>query len=321
MSNRSKRDTKKINYKKLNDSGMADVGEQNLKIEKSTEVTQLEATAEVHVNKNGVLQLLEDDEIDEDELSHMKEEIENLKRQEEQLRKKQDFHETKKQLEKQKAKIESLKGKVKVLSNGNTYSKTKSKSSKKSDHEHKLTIDDLRKDKLLTNKVKKQISKLGLIDESLSESDVDSESIYNFSEQESVHSESDGDSSSNSEISQISSKRSVKAIKSKKSGIAITANDKVKHSQRYPHTYLRYEFVSKNMTFESLDLNLFRAGELEIISDSKTKSTERNGRLELLKRIMYLSMTYEFEGLKCYYAAVLREIELGKKNGMMNSST
>ncbi|XP_052256412.1 uncharacterized protein LOC127861771 [Dreissena polymorpha] len=88
---------------------MADVGEHNLKIEKSTEVTQLEATAEVHVNKNGVLQLLEDDEIDEDELSHMKEEIENLKRQEEQLRKKQDFHETKKQLEKQKAKIESLK--------------------------------------------------------------------------------------------------------------------------------------------------------------------------------------------------------------------
>ena len=119
----------------------------------------------------------------------------------------------------------------------------------------------MRKDKLLTNKVKKQISKLGLIDESLSGSDVDSESIYNFSEQESVHSESDGDSSSNSEISQISSKRSVKAIKSKKSGIAITANDKVKHFQRYPHTYLRYEFVSKNMTFESLDLNLFIAGE------------------------------------------------------------
>ncbi|KAH3719391.1 hypothetical protein DPMN_062223 [Dreissena polymorpha] len=88
MSNRSTRDTKKINYKKLNDSGMADVGEHNLNIEKSTEATQLEATAEVHVNKNGVLQLLEDNAIDEDELLHMKEEIENLKRQKEQLRKK-----------------------------------------------------------------------------------------------------------------------------------------------------------------------------------------------------------------------------------------
>ncbi|KAH3707447.1 hypothetical protein DPMN_066853 [Dreissena polymorpha] len=83
MSNRSKRDTKKINYKELTDSGMADVGEHNLNIEKSTKVTQLEATADVHVNKIGVLQLLEDDETDEDELSHMKEEIENLKRQEE----------------------------------------------------------------------------------------------------------------------------------------------------------------------------------------------------------------------------------------------
>ena len=75
------------------------------------------------------------------------------------------------------------------------------------------------------------------------------ENFYNFSEQESVH--SDEDSSSNSEISQISSKRFVKAVKSKKSDIAITSRDKVKHSQRYPHTYLRYEFVSKNMTFES----------------------------------------------------------------------
>ncbi|KAH3844712.1 hypothetical protein DPMN_086973 [Dreissena polymorpha] len=84
MSNRSKRDTKTINYKKLNTSGMADVGEHSLKIEKSTEVTHLEATAKV--KKNGILQLLEDDEID--ELSHMKEEIENLKKREEKLRNK-----------------------------------------------------------------------------------------------------------------------------------------------------------------------------------------------------------------------------------------
>jgi len=139
---------------------MADTGEQRLKIEKSTEVTQLEATA-AELNKHGVLQLLEDDDIDEDELSSMKEEIENLKKQEEKLRKQQDFHETKKQLEKQKAKIESLKGKVEVLSNDKTYIKTKSKSSKKSDHGHTIIIDDLRKDKLLRNKVKKQISKLG----------------------------------------------------------------------------------------------------------------------------------------------------------------
>ncbi|KAH3881353.1 hypothetical protein DPMN_005278 [Dreissena polymorpha] len=58
MSNRSKRDTKTINYNKLKISEMVDVGESNLKIEKSTEGTHLETTAEVHVNKNGVPQLL-----------------------------------------------------------------------------------------------------------------------------------------------------------------------------------------------------------------------------------------------------------------------
>ncbi|KAH3729012.1 hypothetical protein DPMN_054975 [Dreissena polymorpha] len=93
MSNRSKRDTKTIDYKKFNTSGLADTGEQRLKIEKSTEVTELEATA-AEVNKHDVLQLLEDDDIDEDELSSMKEEIKNLKKQEEKLRKQQDFHET-----------------------------------------------------------------------------------------------------------------------------------------------------------------------------------------------------------------------------------
>ena len=56
------------------------------------------------------------------------------------------------------------------------------------------------------------------------------------------------------------------------------------------------------------------AGEIEIISDKQTKEIEKNGRMELLKKIMYLSTSYEFAVLKSYYAAVLREIELGKKS-------
>ena len=39
--------------------------------------------------------------------------------------------------------------------------------------------------------------------------------------------------------------------------------------------------------------------------------------MELLKKIMYLSTSYEFTVLKSYYAAVLREIELGKNLGKM----
>ncbi|KAH3835452.1 hypothetical protein DPMN_108799 [Dreissena polymorpha] len=52
---------------------MADVGGPSFKSEIPTKVPNLEATAEV--NTNGVLELLEDDEIDEDELSSTKEEI------------------------------------------------------------------------------------------------------------------------------------------------------------------------------------------------------------------------------------------------------
>ena len=36
--------------------------------------------------------------------------------------------------------------------------------------------------------------------------------------------------------------------------------------------------------------------------------------MELLKKIVYYSSTYEFKGLKAFYAAWLREIELGKEN-------
>ena len=41
--------------------------------------------------------------------------------------------------------------------------------------------------------------------------------------------------------------------------------------------------------------------------------SERLGRTSLLKKIIYYSNTYEFKGLKSFYAAWLRQIELGKK--------
>ena len=38
----------------------------------------------------------------------------------------------------------------------------------------------------------------------------------------------------------------------------------------------------------------------------------------MLKKIIYYSSTYEFKGLKAFYAAWLREIELGKKTWLDN---
>ena len=51
----------------------------------------------------------------------------------------------------------------------------------------------------------------------------------------------------------------------------------------------------------------------EIIAQSSTKSKEKEARIELLKRLMYLSGSYEFPIIKSLYAVILREIELGQK--------
>ena len=67
------------------------------------------------------------------------------------------------------------------------------------------------------------------------------------------------------------------------------------------------------MKFEDLDYRLFIAGELEVISESSISSLERQGRINLLKKIVYYTGTYNIKGLKAFYAAWLREIELGKK--------
>ena len=63
-----------------------------------------------------------------------------------------------------------------------------------------------------------------------------------------------------------------------------------------------------------MDFKLFVVGELEILSGGKLPKAEREGRLSLLKKIIYYSGAYEFKGLKAFYAAWLREIELGKRS-------
>ena len=50
-----------------------------------------------------------------------------------------------------------------------------------------------------------------------------------------------------------------------------------------------------------------------MISDPELTPSERSGRLNLLKQIVYYYSTYEFKWLKAFYTAWVREIELGKK--------
>ena len=92
--------------------------------------------------------------------------------------------------------------------------------------------------------------------------------------------------------SKSSKKHKNKRHPKKKSGIKAKASDKVKAPQKWPHAHLQYEFVNKEMKFDDLDYRLFIAGELEIISESSLSSVEKQGRINLLKKIIYYSSTY-----------------------------
>ena len=123
----------------------------------------------------------------------------------------------------------------------------------------------------------------------------------------------DSDSNLSFSSSDSDSDEKKKKKKHKKSGIKAKASDSVKFPQKYPQAFLRYEFVSPNVTFEKLNLNLFVCEELEILSDKRIKEPEKSGRLKLLKKIMYNSTSYDFLTLKSFYAACLREIDVGNK--------
>ncbi len=52
--------------------------------------------------------------------------------------------------------------------------------------------------------------------------------------------------------------------------------------------------------------------ELEIVLRDSIDRTERQGRLMLLKKIMYYSNLYRWQGLLFFYAAWLHKIEFGQ---------
>ena len=193
MSNRSKRDTRRKDYKSLHTSGKTEEGAFEGIETNQTKSSEIMAGSEV--NQYGVLQLPDDEEVDEQQLLVMKEELEMLKQEEEKLTRRRAFQETKKELDRQRAKVESLKGKVNSLQNDFVNVKTKK------DKAEKLTIKDLRKNNNLKKTVKKQISTLGLLsdsDSSDSSEEVNSSSSssaqYSTSSYEESQSESDRES-------------------------------------------------------------------------------------------------------------------------------
>ena len=206
-----------------------------------------------------------------------------------------------------------------------------------------VTLDDLRANKKLTKLVESQLSdlllgKLSLCKSSDSESkQSESESsdeqeicskrkVSNHkkkiskkdivsSESSSCSSDSDSDKDSSESSSSTDTKRRHKKRnkRKKKSGMVKRASDDVVNPQIWPHSLLQYEYVSKSVKYKDLDFRLFVAGELEIITSSKIRQSEKQARLALLKKIVYYSSIYQWKSLLDFYAAFLRQIETGQK--------
>lgn len=306
--NRERRQDVKIDYKGLHDGkGLTLKSAEEKSTGKVETLTEASAGAshqllpEVH-GQDGDDELGCFSDIASDaEMEEMKEQLKQLQKEEKELQRSRQKEVLREQIRQKTAAVNKLKG-TKFVSK---FQMTLDDTDKKVvDVTPKIDINYLRKDKHLLKNVKKQVKKLGLV-----QSDSDSSSD---SDESDISTTSDSTDSTSIRINKHV--KSVKHKKSKKSGINAKSSDKVKNSQRYPHSQLRYEYVNQNVTFQELNLSLFVAGELEIISDEHTGSIERKGRSNLLKRMMYLSSTYNFTVLKSYYAAVLREIELGEKS-------
>ena len=125
--------------------------------------------------------------------------------------------------------------------------------------------------------------------------------------------ESDSSDSSDFQLSYKLSQNS-KDKKKLKSGLVVKSTEKVVNPQSFPHNFLQYEYVSKDIEFKQLNFKLFVAGELEIINNFCKDKHEKQGRLKLLKKIAYFSSTYQWASVLDFYAAWLRQIELGRKS-------
>ena len=255
-----------------------------------------------------------------EELASLEQEMKKLEEEKQSLIKAKKVAEMRKAVSDKKKEVKKLRGRTSSLDNKLESEKTKLKPKQRvkkscrsvkskieqdleTEIDEDIDIKSLRKDSALKKLVRKELVILGLQSSGSSDSSSDSSS-------------SDSSSSSSFQNSSCKGKKHKKKKKQgkKKSGIKSKASDKVKNPQKWSHAHLQYEYVNKQVTFEQLDFKMFIVGEREIISGEKISKIEKVGRLDLLKKIIYYSSTYDFKGLKAFYAAWLREIELGKKS-------
>ena len=95
------------------------------------------------------------------------------------------------------------------------------------------------------------------------------------------------------------------------SGILAKATDTVKYPQDWPHIALQSDKAGGCYSFQDLDTKMFVTGELELISRLYVSDIERDGRIQLLKSLMYLSQVYDWKTILRLYTEVVSGIEQG----------
>ena len=84
----------------------------------------------------------------------------------------------------------------------------------------------------------------------------------------------------------------------------------IKKVVKYPHSKLNREFVQQ-MAFDDLPLNIFAAGEIELILSTRSEA-EKLARLKVLLICLYHSQFLEMEEIREQYDVIMKRVERGE---------
>ena len=110
---------------------------------------------------------------------------------------------------------------------------------------------------------------------------------------------------------QIPPSKSEKLLKGKQSGRNATSSDVVLIPQVWPHSLLNSALTSQKKD-EQLSLAEFVAGCVPILQSFKHRNSEFKSMLEHLSSLMYLAVSFDWESVLSFHAAVLLDIERGR---------
>ena len=148
--------------------------------------------------------------------------------------------------------------------------------------EPSVTINQLRADPILTERISAEIDRLGL---SLSDS------------------KDEGVASTNKKHARGKKLRSGKTAK---------LTSRVIVPQLWPYSYLSLVYVSKDRNYDELTLGEFAAGYASILQLKTLPPDERTGRLDHFVVLMCLVTQFAWPAVREFHAAVLFEIECGR---------